>query len=239
MRDPLIGITVHVQSARANEMILLLGAVNVEAVRLAGGVPVLIPLLPQGQGGKMLDRVQGLLVTGGGRLARRLVKMHELPSLEEISPLRYAFERELIADAVRRDMPVLGICRGMQTIAATLGGRVANLSGGAGARTIQHYQRQPGWRPTHDVEIQSSSRLSAIINDKMAKVNSFHRQTVAEPGNELTVSAWAEDGVVEALESPAHRFLVGVQFHPERLLSRHARWLKLFEAFINAARNDT
>ena len=237
MPAPLIGITVHVQSPEGREPTLLLRSRYVEAVRLAGGLPVLIPLLPPTQASELLGRVQGLLLTGGGRLGRGVLRMRALPSLEDINPRRYAFERALVLDAVRRDLPVLGICRGMQTIAAVLGGRVANLDAQeGGGETITHYQQAPGGRPTHGIEIQRGSHLAAIIDGEEAQVNSFHRQSVADPGHDLAVSARARDGVIEAVEGPGQPFLVGVQFHPEQLLNRDTRWLRLFEMFVRAAR---
>lgn len=236
MRPPLIGLTVHVQTARGNEQILLLGTGYVDAVRLAGGIPVLVPILPQDEGVHVLDRLEGLLVTAGGRLARRILTGGPLPSLEEINPQRYAFERALIGEAASRDLPMLGICRGMQMIAEVLGGRIANLAGTTRAPAVQHYQRQPGWRPTHGIEIEPGSRLADVLGGRSVRVNSFHRQAVQEAGDGLLVSARADDAVIEALESQAHRFLLAVQFHPERLLHRDERWLRLFKTFVDAAR---
>lgn len=234
MAAPLIGITAHAQTVRG-EQILLISPDYSEAVRVAGGIPVIIPILPEEGRAEILDRLQGIFVTAGGRLARHLIATQPLPSLSQINPGRYAFERSLILETARRNLPMLGVCRGMQTIAEVMGGRITGLQGGLSAKPIQHYQRQPGWQPTHAIVIQPGSRLERVLGERAIRVNSFHRQAVAEPGTDLHVSALAEDGVVEAIESSQHLFIVGVQFHPERLLARHERWLRLFRAFVEAA----
>jgi putative glutamine amidotransferase len=99
-----------------------------------------------------------------------------------------------------------------------------------------HYQSSPGYRPTHPISIERTSLLAQILGTTTIHVNSFHRQAVACPGTGLRIVAWADDGVVEALEGTGSQFLLGVQFHPEQLLRSDAIWVRLFEGFIAACK---
>lgn len=234
MRRPIIGITVHTRSVRAEAIAFELGAASTRAVYEAGGLPVILPVLT-GAVTELLDRLQGIVLTGGGRLPPGFSQKTPAPTLEMINPQRYAFERELILEALPRGLPLLGICRGMQMLSETLGGSlVANITSDVPGALV-HYQRVQGWRPTHQIAIDPGSHLLEILRATRTGVNSFHRQAVAAPGRGLRVVARADDGVVEAIEGDAHPFLLGVQFHPEKLLPRHDRWMRPFEALVAAA----
>jgi putative glutamine amidotransferase len=206
----------------------------VQAVLDAGGLPIILPPL----GGvipALLERVEGILLTGGGRLPPGTFRADRpAPTLEAINPDRYDFERQLIRAALARGIPLLGICRGMQMINETLGGRLINNILADFPHALQHYQRAPGWHPTHAISIAPDSRLAEIVGEAHAEVNSFHRQAVATPGSGLRVTAVAPDGVVEAVESRSG-FVLGVQFHPEKMVNRQERWRRTFEALVAAA----
>ncbi|MCL6552680.1 MAG: gamma-glutamyl-gamma-aminobutyrate hydrolase family protein [Firmicutes bacterium] len=232
---PLIGITVHTRARRAEALAFELGAACARAVYEAGGLPVVLPVLTDAAD-DLVDRLRGIVLTGGGRLPPGFSPQDPRPSLESINPARYAFERALIGAALLRGLPLLGICRGMQMLTEALGGRLVRNIALDWPGALPHYQRGPGWQTAHDVEIAADARLAAILGTTRVPVNSFHRQAVETPGTGLRVVARAPDGIVEAVEGRGSAFIVGVQFHPERLLPRHPRWQRLFQALVDAAR---
>jgi putative glutamine amidotransferase len=158
---------------------------------------------------------------------------------------RDGFERALIRAALSRRKPVLGICRGIQILNAALGGTLFQDLETCRPGTIMHRQKAPGYSPVHEVETAPGALLSRILAEGNAAkigVNSFHHQAVDRVAPGFVVSARAPDGLIEAIE-PApdrawqgHPFTLGVQWHPERMVQRHAHAARLFAAFADACR---
>lgn len=210
------------------------------AVEAAGGVPVMVPILKSSDAmERLLDRLDGLLFSGGGGFLRqRHLRANRLPDLQRQHPARYAFEVALMRLALARDMPILGICRGHQMINRVMGGRnhlsVRSLPG-----RRDHYQKDGhpvGSRPAHRLLIARGSHLYRILGTEQSWVNSLHRQAVAQVRPPMRAVAWSDDGVVEAIESGAHRFVLVVQFHPEIYCLKHPEFRQIFQALVEEAR---
>ena len=222
---PLIGVSGSIDAEETRHFIL---RDYLTAVIAAGGVPVL--LSPDMEGDMLEDclaRLDGLLMAGGNDVSPALFGEPPVEALGEVNPLRDGFEMRLVRLAAARHMPVLGICRGVQAMAAALGGSLwQDLPGqyrtAAGLPPIAHRQTAPGHYPGHTVRIEKDTLLARLVADCELPVNSFHHQAVKEAGS-LRVCALAPDGVIEAVEHASLPFFLGVQWHPERMCFAHAR----------------
>jgi putative glutamine amidotransferase len=210
-----------------------------EAVMEAGGAVVAIPF---GMDPDALESVyralDGLLLPGGDDVGPDRYDQAPHPSLGDVDPVRDELEISLARMALRDGLPVLGICRGNQVLAIAAGGKLyqdieSELSS-ALPHDMRHLDRD---HLSHGVTILPGSRLHASVGQAEAVVNSLHHQAVREVPSSFVVTAWSEDGVVEAVEARDHPFAVGVQCHPEGMWRTTAPEFKgLFEAFVDAAR---
>lgn len=204
-----------------------------EAVSKCGGIPILIP--PSYHDSdidetvcSILDSVNGLIFSGGGDAKK--FPPDALPSLEEQQPRRYRFESSLLREAWNRRIPVLGICRGHQMIAEVFGGSLSK-------DTVDgHKQNLPGSEPWHEVSIQMNSKIYNIIKLGKWKVNSFHRQVMDKVPNGFMEVISAEGGIIEGIEAIDHPFFVGLQFHPEELMSNDEPSKNIIEYFIEKSK---
>jgi len=157
----------------------------------------------------------------------------------EIDPRRDQAELPLIRAALARDVPVLGICRGIQMINVAAGGTLHQDLGLIGLDPAGHQQRQAGRKVdevAHPVRIERTSRLATALGSDRVEVNSFHHQAINRPAPGFVVTARSPDGVIEGLEHPGRTFAVGVQWHPERMVGAHAEQRRLFQALVDAAK---
>lgn len=231
MARPVVGITTYVTQARWSYWDLeaaLIPSDYVNAVERADGRPLLVPPCT-GAIEETLDSLDGIVFTGGSDLDPSLYGEEAHPETFGVHRLRDDAELALLRAALERDMPVLGICRGIQVLNVALGGdlhqHLPELVGHEG-----HKHDPPGQFLRHEVEIDPGSRLAATLGER-ATVMSHHHQGVRRLAPGLVGTARAEDGLVEALEAPERRFAVGVLWHPEA--SEDAR---LFEALVAEAR---
>ena len=206
-------------------------AAYARAVSEAGGIPV---YLPQQDGvASLADRIDGLLLPGGGDFAPDRAYPNGV-AFDVVPERQLAFDRALLAAALERDRPVLGICYGMQLLALHCDGALhfdvtTDVPGAA-----EHRLRDAAAR--HAIRIDASSRLRGVLGADEVPVNSRHHQAVADAGS-ARVSARCADGIVEAVELPDARFAVGVQWHPESL--DPADRDPLFSAFVSACERET
>ncbi len=168
------------------------------------------------------------MLTGGTDVDPALFHQDRAPETDLPDKKRDQREMALVAEALKRDIPILAICRGMQLLNVALGGTLR-----------QHIEghRHRGIPDAHSVQIADGTKLAAILKAGEYRVNSRHHQCVDRVGKGLVVSAKADE-IIEALELPDNRFVVAVQWHPEDRMDRH-RDRKLFEAFASALRDVT
>ena len=197
----------------------------------AGGIPFIMPpLADKDVIINTLDRVDGLLLTGGGDVNPLWVGEEPSPSLRSINRERDEAELLTVSLAYNRNIPILGICRGIQVLASALGGTVdqdiaeafsashsVNNSGQTQHALIKHSQDADRNEPTHTVKISKDTTLYSIYDTEYLAVNSMHHQAVRSGGKRFNVSAIAPDGVIEAIESNEFKPIMGVQWHPEWL----------------------
>jgi putative glutamine amidotransferase len=228
-RRPVVGITTYVTPAKWSYWELdaaLVPADYVRAVERAGGRAVLIP--PSGDGvEETLDAVDGLIFSGGADLDPALYGQEAHPETFGVQEGRDRSELALLEGALARDMPVLAICRGSQVLNVARGGDlVQHLPDVVGDEKHKH---TPGTFSDHDVELEPGTKLAEVLGER-APVKSHHHQGFGRVGDGLRVAAHAEDGTVEAVEDPSHRFALGVLWHPEA-----GEDMKLFEGLVAAA----
>jgi putative glutamine amidotransferase len=198
----------------------------VQAVEQAGGRPVLIPPSEDGVA-ETLAAVDGLVFSGGSDLDPDLYDDEPHEATAGVVPERDRAELALLEAALARDMPVLAVCRGSQVLNVARGGDlVQHLPDVVGDDKHKH---TPGTFADHDVTLEPGTRLAELLGDRAA-VKSHHHQGFGRVGRGLRVAAHAEDGTVEAVEDPSHRFALGVLWHPEAGEDR-----KLFEELVGAA----
>jgi putative glutamine amidotransferase len=188
----------------------------------------------------LIDLLNGIVLTGGGDIDPVLYGEERHETVEDAEPGRDEFEIDLASRAVAADLPVLAICRGAQVLNVAAGGTLVQDIPSAVASELTHSIRQPSNAVAHNVAIAPDSLLhealgSAVTAAATCGVNSRHHQSVGRLGAGLVATAIAPDGVVEAIESPEHRFCLGIQWHPENFW-RTGEFKSLFESFVTAAR---
>jgi putative glutamine amidotransferase len=207
------------------------------AVGHYGGAPVQLPIAQTDATlATILERIDGVILSGGPDIHPRHYGEAPRKNLGEIDADCDRMELAVARQAHARDLPILAICRGIQTLNVGLGGTLYQDIASQVEGSIEHRQRADKSVNTHQVSIAAGSRLAAILGRKRIWVNGKHHQAVKDPAPGLVVSATAPDGVVEAVEDPSKTFVLGVQWHPEGTwrIDRHAG--RLFKAFLEAAR---
>jgi gamma-glutamyl-gamma-aminobutyrate hydrolase PuuD len=204
----------------------------VEGVRLAGGRPLILPADPTwaADPDDVLDLLDALLVIGGNDVDPALYGTEAHPANGALSPRRDAVELALVRRALERDIPLLGICRGIQLLNVARGGTlVQHLADSIDVRPHRLSDSEFG---EHEIATEPGTRIAAIVGER-ASVLSHHHQGIGRPGDGLVVSARAPDGVIEGLEDPALRFGVGVLWHPDA--EHDAGGAAVFEALVSSA----
>ncbi|HET6344625.1 MAG TPA: gamma-glutamyl-gamma-aminobutyrate hydrolase family protein [Myxococcota bacterium] len=206
----------------------------VEAVMQAGADPWLLPNLAPERAGAYLERLDGLVLSGGDfDVPPAYYGQAPRAGLGTVLEARSASERGLLIEALRRDLPILGVCGGMQLLNVVAGGTLfQDVRERPG--TAQHQQPHDKREPHHEVRLEPDSRLAAALGETTTRVNSTHHQLIDGPGPSVRVVGVAPDGVVEAIEWRQATFVVGVQWHPEVMHDPAQR--RIYQALVDAAR---
>jgi putative glutamine amidotransferase len=252
---PAIGVTGHTLDSASGARSVAAGEAYLAAVRAAGGIPLILP--PTGDADlilEWLERVDGVLFTGGRDIDPACYGETALNDTVQPEPERDAFELPLARQAVSRDVPILAICRGVQVLNVALGGTLWQDLPAQRANVLAHRQTEPRDATTHTVQVVAGSLLARTLASGAGEAeaaeaadvtepaeiaetatNTFHHQAVRAIAPGLIPTAFAADGTVEALEAPGKQFVLGVQWHPENLAPARPAHRRLFEAFVAAA----
>jgi putative glutamine amidotransferase len=208
------------------------------ALAQAGGVPVILsPTRSRSGAIRVLDHLEGLLISGGNfDIHPSLYGEKPIAKLGQIKSERTKFELNLARAALKRDLPLLGICGGAQAINVAMGGTLYQDIATQVSHAIEHQQSPRKHVGGHEIQIRSATRLATIVGRPSLEVNTTHHQAVKRLGAGLIVNATAEDGLIEGIESSSHSFVLGVQWHPEALALRSLRQRRIFSAFVEACR---
>ena len=234
MNKPIIGIGADVHSPQGERERAFSYLTYVEAVRRADAIPVLIPPQPE-NADQLMQELDGFLLAGGEDCDPAAYNEARHPSVQETMDARRQANDLALAEAARRhEVPMLGICLGMQVMNVAAGGTLIQDIDSQHETEIQHAS-EPADRGRHDVIVEKGTRLASVLPVLELNVNSSHHQAVRKVGKGLRVTALAPDGIVEGVEDPKHPFYLGVQWHPEDMTGESSA-SALFDAFIEAAR---
>ncbi len=237
-RKPVIGITPSPADVEYDQSIFNMDYAS--AVEAAGGIPVILPLR-YGDLFELLSAIDGvLLIGGGGDVGPHHYGDETLhPTTAAIHDRRDELEISLVRAAVARDIPFLSICRGSQILNVASGGTMYQDIRDQHGSQIEHAQAKFGVdfsQPSHLVNLETDSLLARVYGTSSIETNSDHHQASKEPGPEIRIVGRAPDGVIEAVERPASRFMLGMQWHPELMFVTHPEHLRPFSALVDAAR---
>jgi putative glutamine amidotransferase len=209
-----------------------------DALAACGALPLVIPLnLPNGTLRAIFERLDGLCLSGGVDVDPAEYGEARRPDLGSVDRGRDETELALANWALEADLPVFGICRGIQLLNVAAGGSLYQHIPGQVRGALRHdytHANSPWEQPVHEVVIEPASLLAGIVNEPAIMTNSFHHQSVKEIAKEFRRVAHTEDGVVEAIEHPQKRFVLAVQWHPEGMFRSDPHARRLFEAFVAA-----
>ncbi len=235
MRSPIVGVTLGdgdepgLHTMRED---------YVRSVEQAHAVPVVLPPVRPEHVEALLERLDGLVLSGGVDLDPSLYGAAPHPRLGRVNRRRDDFELALVREALRRDLPVLAICRGQQVLNVAMGGTLVQDIPSEWEGAGEHDAAGPRWHRSHEVRLLPGSRLRTLLARDSMAVNSFHHQAVDRAGDGLVVSAVCPtDGLVEGLELPGRRFVVAVQWHPESFWQGPESFQVLFDAHAEACRS--
>ena len=243
MKKPCIGVSGSILRDNGGPYVdLLRSYVNEDYTRSieeAGGIPVIIPFTKNLElAHETVSRLDGLLLSGGHDVYPLHYGEEPLQGLGDVWPERDQFDFALIKAAEEKQIPIFGICRGLQILNVYRGGSLYQDLKYDQNCTIKHSQNQTPALGTHTVDIEFESKLASAIGRSTWITNSHHHQTIKNLGEGLQVVARAKDGTVEGIEDASYPWMVATQFHPEMMTPKDQNATRLFDAFIAAAQKN-
>lgn len=210
----------------------------VTAVHKAGGLPVIIPMgIPGRYTNRIFDHLSGLVLAGGGDLDPNLYADLITKSVKMVDPKKDQTEIDLFNLAFNKNIPVLGICRGAQLMNVALDGTLYQDITGQIRMSLDHDPDFPKNVNVHEITIEKDTKLYKALGETSVWVNSWHHQAIKLHGKGLLVTARASDGVIEAIEHPNKKWIIGVQWHPELTWQDDKVQANLFNAFVEACKS--
>ncbi|WP_141604374.1 gamma-glutamyl-gamma-aminobutyrate hydrolase family protein [Terrilactibacillus laevilacticus] len=211
-----------------------------EAVLASGGIPIVIPTGSPENAAIYIKQCDGIIFSGGEDIDPKFY--HEDPSLHigSFNTERDEFEFQLFREALKKDIPVFGICRGMQVINVALGGSLIQDIPSQCQNPIRHAQTIKRGKPFHSITIDENSHLYDLFQTTHLEVNSHHHQAIKDCGKELRPIARASDGTIEAIEHKQNPNVMAVQWHPEAMFyEKSDQAIKLFNYFISKCQHPS
>ncbi len=230
---PLIGITCGHQWQERERYFVNVG--YVQNILSSGGTPILIPYMEKHKLMEIMDLIDGLLIPGGIDIDPSLFGQDPHPNCGLIDPIWDELEGHVISTALSRDLPLLAICRGCQILNVVAGGDLIQDISSQVSPAIKHMQQAQKWHATHEIKIEPDSILATTLNTNNITVNSYHHQAVGQVASQFSAVAWANDHIVEAIESREHTYVLGVQWHPELMTNHHPVFHQLFTVLVSYA----
>lgn len=239
MQDmPLIGVTASHGFNEVGNSQFIIRENYLTSILRAGGLPVVLPAaLDEETIRAYLPRLDGLLLSGGGDIDPAYFGEAIIPECGEIDTLRDGFEMKLAPLAIAMNMPVFGICRGIQVLTVALGGTLyQDVEKQTGIVREKHYQNAPYDKGIHEVTFTKGGLLERITGAERMHVNSTHHQCAKTVGDRLTVEAMSTDGLIEGVAMKGSERVYGVQFHPEHFSHLNPDAMRLFEYLVEQAK---
>lgn len=200
-----------------------------------GAIPMILPFDDKAANvDQMLSKCDGLMLTGGHDVSPRVYGQQPIKECGLTHARKDALEQELLDQALEANIPILGICRGLQFINAALGGTLYQDLSTQRPSTLEHHMEPPYNTVSHSVELVPGTPLQLLMKLSTLEVNSYHHQGIRNLANCLKAMAVASDGLIEAAYHPKKRFCWGVQWHPEYLWQSHPQQRAIAQAFVNA-----
>lgn len=210
----------------------------VQAVKLAGGIPILLPIIEGEQAiQQQVDLIDGLLLSGGYDVSPLYYGEEPQRDLGEIRPERDAYELALIHTAYASQKPILGICRGLQLLNVAFGGTLYQDIPHALPTSLQHNQKAKPEEASHTVKLVEDSLLQQLMKTPSLLTNSYHHQAIKEVAPGFQVNARAHDEIIEGIEKIGNLFILAVQWHPELMMMKHPNMQKLFQGLVAATKH--
>lgn len=238
---PVIGISANLLMIESGSFMGLKrsGVVDayVQAVCLAGGVPLILPIVSKpALIQQQIDLIDGLILSGGYDVCPLFYREEPSKGLEAICPERDVYEIQLLQSMRMLRKPILGICRGLQLMNVALGGTLYQDIELFRPSSIQHQSKASPDAAIHSISILPNTLLHEMMSEETLLTNSFHHQAIKELSPELQANALSQDGLIEGIEGKDDQFLLGVQWHPELMIEKHPCMLKLFKGLIQSSK---